>query len=826
MLKNIQLFSIFVLLFISTLYFGGIWSYSSPDKVVTPKLSALSAQAAPLDSKYSEQKNSLRNINLESAWDLTTGSNEIIVAIIDDAIDINHPDLRANMMAGYDFVNEDTDPSPGLCVDPAKQTETLEQHGTKVAGIIGAVGNNNLGIAGINWQIKIMPLKIGCYYKQSLETRAVQYALDNGAHIINASYGGPDFLTRNPAVIDLLKNTNKDVLFVTAAGNYHGNNDEMPVYPGSIGLQNVLTVSASDANNLHAEWTQFGATTVDLSAPGLDLLSTFSGNSFGGDYESASGSSFSTAVVSGVAALLKSYDFNDTLSALDVKAVLQASVTPVAGQIAKNKASGQVNAKAALDLLNSPQPVLTIINAKYSDDGAIFTNNLIDTNENGTITLELENLWSDILNGTVSVSVENPIVQIPTSFFNLSSMSAGERRNLIIPIETNSFNGHHRIRFHLDINLIGAAKSVSYKRSFEIQTGVLNNNQQFNGRIQQTNTDDYQYFHLNVPSNMDRVAVELDYDVLDARDMGLLAGFDKRPLIHFRHYNGSAYSYSAEKISDLKTGFERIDFRLAGTTDSTLNIMVFNTPSSDLSKDFQINKPFKVKSCFYSDSDGNSPPKVFAGLDREVNAGDTIVLTAVVNDSDGDITKSYWVSDTGADFIVLNDTEIQFTAPTSGSYPFSFVAIDNGCKKVVDGVTISVNDVNGNEPDGLILNPRTLSIDENSGFDVLVSGFYNLKEVSTLTMTSAPDGVVYANGKVSWTNASPVGIHLIKFTAIVDSEVLFGTITVEIGQRKVGNGGAGCVAMKNAQFDPLFLIYIFFSFLFIHKKSVLRIKTT
>jgi len=815
---RIFLISIFLLLY------SGVWFQFLPNKPNSLFPQSISAQLSPIDTKYSDQKSALSSIQLESAWDITTGSNEIIVAVIDDAVDINHPDLRDNMMAGYDFVEGDDDPSPGLCFDPISQTETLEQHGTQVAGIIGAVGNNNLGIAGINWQIKIMPLRIGCYYQSNLETQAVQYAIDHGAHIINASYGGPELLARNKDVIQLLENAAQKVLLVTAAGNYHVNNDELPVYPGNVGLPNVLTVAASDRNNQLTEWAQYGASSVDLTAPGIDLQTTIAGSNNLGDYDEVNGSSFSTAVASGVAALVKSYDFNQNLSPSDLKAVLQASVSPIAGQNARNKTSGLINARAALDLIDSPQPVVSIVDVNYVDNGEIIVNGLIDEHESGNINVDIENLWADILTGTISVSVDNPAVHLPITFFNITSMLANERREFSFPIQTNAFSGHQRIRFHLDIKAIGVSKDMSYKRSFEIQTGVLPSNTQLNARIQQNIYDDYQYYHLNIPQNMDRVAIELEYEPSDSRDMGLLAAFDKRPLIHFRGFNGAPYWYSATYRSDDKTGFERIDLRATALTSSTLKVLVFNAPASNPSVNFEDNKSYKLKGCFFSDSDGNSPPIVNAGTDRNVNAGDSIVLKGEVSDIDDKITRAYWLSNNGIDFVVLNDNQIQFTAPNSGEYTFSFVAIDDGCKKTVDNVTVYVSDLSGNEPDGLLLNPRTLNIDENSGFDVLVSAFYNSKEVTDLSMLTAPAGVEFTDGKISWQNAGPVGTYLIKFSANVDIQVLLGTITVNIQQRRIGNGGGGCVALKNSEFDPLFLIYILLSYFFIQNKSFLRTK--
>jgi len=777
---------------------------------------SVAGQLIPIDDQYSKQKSDLSAINLESAWDITTGSRDVIVAVIDDAIDISHPDLIDNLMPGYDFVDNDNDPSPGACNGDANLSGELEEHGTNVAGIIGATGGNNQGIAGINWQVKILPLRIGCRYSPSLEAKAVRFAIENGAHIINASYGGPDLVARNQAVVDQLRDAEQQVLFVTSAGNYHVNNDDVAIYPGSLDFANIVTVTASDAKNQLTEWAQYGASSVDLAAPGVKLFTTTVGDS----YKEVSGSSFSTAIVSGVAALAKSIDFNNALTAPDLKALLQASVTRVGSHSERTKTAGIVNARAALDLLNLPRPVLTINRISYEDSGTENENGELDPNENGNFLIEIENLWSDLVTGSIEISTNHPALQLNSSFFNLSPLLAGESKELQVPVQVGSFSGHQRIVFSLTISAIGASNNVTYSRAFEWQTGILPNKTQTQAVIQTNNFDDYQYFHVNIPANMERVAIELEYDKTDNRDMGLLAKFDQRPQIHFRSLNGQSYWHDASYRADDLNGFERIGFRIPAKKDSYLKFMVFNKPAASISDTIRFNKPYKIKSCFYSDSDGNAPPIVNAGNDINVNPGELVTITGSVSDSDGIITYSGWRSSSNIPITDLLDNKFQFTAPQSGTLTFTLEGIDNGCKRTVDSVVVTVNGVNGSIPDSLFLNPRTLNIDENSGFDVFVSATYNTQLITNLNLISAPSGVKYENGNLSWQNVSPVGQYNIVFATNIDDQSFKGTITINVKDRSVGNGGAGCVMLKNDDFDPLLWIYVLLSCFFIRKKSI------
>ncbi len=219
------------------------------------------------------------------AWDIETGDPSIIVAVIDTGVDYRHPDLAGNIWhnsgeiagngldddgngfvddtVGYDFLDGDNDP-----MDPSG-------HGTHVAGIIAAEGNNGTGITGVGWTLKIMALKAGGasgFFLSSTLIQAINYAVDNGAKVINASWGGDD---SDPAMRGAIDNAKtQGVLFVAAAGNSGRNIDSQPFYPASYDLSNIVSVAASDQDDGLASFSNFGPSSVDVGAPGSNILST------------------------------------------------------------------------------------------------------------------------------------------------------------------------------------------------------------------------------------------------------------------------------------------------------------------------------------------------------------------------------------------------------------------------------------------------------------------------------------------------------------------------------------------------------------------------
>lgn len=293
------------------------------------------------------------DIDAPEAWDLTTGSRSVVVAVIDTGVDYTHPDLAGNLWhnpreipnngldddgngfvddgRGWDFFNEENDPLDD------------HGHGTHVAGTIGALGNNGLGVAGVNWQVQIMPLKFlgaeGFGFTDGA-IGAILYAAMNGAHILNNSWGGGGFSAALQLAIQFADS--RGALFVVAAGNASNDNSQIPEYPASYDLPNVLSVAATDSNDALADFSNFGETAVHLAAPGVDIWSTVPHNA----YRALSGTSMATPHVSGAAALLKA--LNPSMDGQALRRRLLATVdTPASldGQLVTN---GRLNARNAL----------------------------------------------------------------------------------------------------------------------------------------------------------------------------------------------------------------------------------------------------------------------------------------------------------------------------------------------------------------------------------------------------------------------------------------------------------------------------------------------
>lgn len=215
------------------------------------------------------------DIDATEAWDIIKDSS-VIVGVIDTGVDLDHPDLKGNLIDGYDFIDNDNIP------------EDLNGHGTHVAGIIGAVGNNSVGVVGVSWSIKIMPLKVldsnGEGYISDI-IRAIEFAKKNNIRIINMSFSGPDY---SRPLYDEIKSY-PDTLFIVASGNSSANIDLFPEYPAGYNLNNIISVSSSNQNDQLSDFSNFGEMSVDVLAPGENILSAIpsfvTGIAYDGNYK-------------------------------------------------------------------------------------------------------------------------------------------------------------------------------------------------------------------------------------------------------------------------------------------------------------------------------------------------------------------------------------------------------------------------------------------------------------------------------------------------------------------------------------------------------------
>lgn len=301
------------------------------------------------------------DIEATLAWDRTKGDASIVVAVVDTGVDYTHQDLAANMWKN----------PGGICGGPAGthgfnailntyDPKDDHGHGTHVAGTIGASGNNGLGIAGVNWLTSIMALKFLDSAGSGTTANAVS-AIDFAVHakdaginvrVINASWGGGPF---DAALRDEIELANsKNILFVAASGNSGVSTDSTPFYPANYGIDpltpNVISVAATDKNDLLASFSNYGASTVHLGAPGAEIVSTYPGNI----YAYMSGTSMAAPHVSGAAALILSAA--PSLSAAQLKAAILEKVDLLPSLSGKTIKGGRLNVNRAMGGLSVAAP--------------------------------------------------------------------------------------------------------------------------------------------------------------------------------------------------------------------------------------------------------------------------------------------------------------------------------------------------------------------------------------------------------------------------------------------------------------------------------------
>jgi subtilisin family serine protease len=332
-----------------------------PDAIDTPLL------PIPSDPRFDEQwalANSGQrggtqgaDISAMRAWATTTGSDKVVVAVLDSGVDYMHEDLAPNMWKRPTSVAPYHDAELGTiededgfnAIDNASDPMDENGHGTHCAGIIGAEGSNDIGISGVNWKVRIMPLKFmnaGGFGTTKDAVEAINYVIDRkkagvNVRIISASWGSTQ---KSRALEDVIRKAyENDILFVAAAGNASTNNDRSPHYPSSYNVPNVVSVAALDRNDQLAKFSNYGVKSVAIAAPGREILSTWLGN----QYEEKSGTSMATPVVAGVAALIVSE--NPRMSVDDLKKRLLAAVDPLPVLKGKIATGGRINAAKALE---------------------------------------------------------------------------------------------------------------------------------------------------------------------------------------------------------------------------------------------------------------------------------------------------------------------------------------------------------------------------------------------------------------------------------------------------------------------------------------------
>lgn len=309
-----------------------------------------------LDNHGQNGGKTLADISAVRAWAKTSGSSEVVVAVIDSGVDYTHQDLMNNIWVRPPSMAKYTDDELGVIDDTygfnavSDNGDPMDQngHGTHCAGIIGAEGGNQLGIAGVNWKVEIMPLKFidasgSGTTKDAI--KAINYVIDRkragvNVRIISASWGSTMY---SKALEDVIREAGEEgILFIAASGNSSADADRSPHYPASYDLPNVISVAALNRQDELASFSNYGAKSVHIAAPGAEILSTW----LGGEFREASGTSMATPEVAGVAALVLSAE--SELSMKELRERLLKSVDKLDSLSGKVSSGGRINAARAV----------------------------------------------------------------------------------------------------------------------------------------------------------------------------------------------------------------------------------------------------------------------------------------------------------------------------------------------------------------------------------------------------------------------------------------------------------------------------------------------
>lgn len=382
--------------------------------------------ATPNDSSYSQQWY-LDQIQAPTAWETTTGSHNVIVAVLDAGTDLDHPDLANNLwqnsgeiadnntdddhngyiddVSGWDFVDDDNDSSPN---DGSSADVDAVSHGTLIAGLIGAVGDNHKGVAGVSWDVTVMPIRMLDAVGSGSSTEAieaVEYAVAMGADVINLSFAGDSDDTRlRDAVRDAYR---AGVVVVAAMGNEDRDTDRRPVYPACYFSDTedwVIGVGSTDGDDFRSIFSNYGSDCLDLSAPGEDIYGLAFQNPADGFNDlylgGWSGTSMSSPLVAGAAALLLSA-YPD-LTPEDITNVLKLSVDPI------NVANNALKSKAGAGRLNLARALEYGAQFSVADDGAVGADPGIGPTENEQGLSPVTGLLEDITPVATGDFVKSP----------------------------------------------------------------------------------------------------------------------------------------------------------------------------------------------------------------------------------------------------------------------------------------------------------------------------------------------------------------------------------------------------------------------------------
>ena len=409
------------------------------------------------------------DIDSPEAWDTTTGSPSIIVGVIDTGINYNHEDLASNTWTNPgEIPNNGIDDDGNGYIDDIHGINTItnsgdpmddNRHGTHVSGTIGAQGNNGKGVVGVNWNVSIAACKFLNSGGSGTTANAVKcfkyfnkLKNEQGHNVVvtSNSWGGGGFSQAlKDAMAGLDQPGMSSILHITAAGNSNSNTDSSPHYPSSYNLDNIISVAATDHNDLYASFSNYGASSVDLAAPGVNILST---SIPGNNYEFFSGTSMATPHVAGAAAII--WSFSPNLTASQVKQQILSGIDNIAGfgsnALKPTLTNGRLNVLNALPQEFDPTPPSAVTDLAVSgsgltsviltwtatgDDGLVGTASSYDVRYSNTLITSAN--WA-----TASQAVGEPSPQVSgsTETFTVSGLSPSTSYYFALKVRDNVGN--------------------------------------------------------------------------------------------------------------------------------------------------------------------------------------------------------------------------------------------------------------------------------------------------------------------------------------------------------------------------------------------------
>lgn len=427
------------------------------------------------------------DIQALEAWSITKGSKDIIVAVIDSGIDYNHPDLKANMWVnerelngvlgedddgngyaddihGWNFVSADRPlPYHGQLGHPDPMDDN--DHGTHCAGTIGAVGNNQRGVVGVNWNVRLMALKFlsGTGSGDTADAvRAIKYAADNHADVMSNSWGGGG--SPNALGKAILYAEKKGTIFVAAAGNESQNNDEADSFPANYKVDSLVSVAATDNRDRLAQFSNYGHGNVHLAAPGVDIMSTVPLDPYEKrePYASFSGTSMATPHVSGAIALLLAADPSLRKNPKAIKERLLGSVDVLPNLTTVVSSGGRLNLYKLVSGQTATNPLL---------DQAAWTEMPYSLSTPRYPTEKIDNTWTVSVPGAKSIQLHIQKSEYDSAFDKAVLYDQNFRRIMDVPSSVEDLwlppilGSEVHIRFSNSIVQVTRTEKVEFESS-------------------------------------------------------------------------------------------------------------------------------------------------------------------------------------------------------------------------------------------------------------------------------------------------------------------------------------------------------------------------